>query len=98
MEVHGTPRHDMDRYIRECTCLFHSRRSKNHLFLSFCIQFCRKVVSIALQVVLASTIERKIAFASDACFRLPNTIKSHDLHASDIRGAMGKIASYHEKY
>ncbi len=35
--------------------------------------------------------------ASDACSRPPTTIKSHNLHASDIRGAMGEIASYHKK-
>ncbi len=27
----------------------------------------------------------------------PITIKSHDLHADDIRGVVGEIASYHEK-
>jgi hypothetical protein len=35
--------------------------------------------------------------ASDACSRPPIVIKFHDLHASDIRGAMGEIASYHER-
>jgi hypothetical protein len=33
----------------------------------------------------------------DACFRPPIIIKSHDLHASDIRRAMGEITSYHKK-
>jgi hypothetical protein len=39
MEVHGAPRCDMDRFIRECAYLFHDRWSKGHLSLSFCIQF-----------------------------------------------------------
>jgi hypothetical protein len=46
-------------------------------------------------------IERKIALARMlvmlVCFRLPITIKSHDLHASDIRGAVGEIASSHKR-
>jgi hypothetical protein len=25
MEVHHTPEHDMDHFIRECACLFHNR-------------------------------------------------------------------------
>jgi hypothetical protein len=35
--------------------------------------------------------------ASDVCSRPPIIIKSHDLHARDIRGAMGEITSYHER-
>jgi len=35
--------------------------------------------------------------ASDVCSRLPTSIKSHDLHASDIRGVMGEIVSYDKK-
>jgi hypothetical protein len=35
--------------------------------------------------------------ASDVCSRPPITIKSRDLHASDIRRTMGKITSYHER-
>ncbi len=54
-------------------------------------------VSIALQHALAFAIERKITLAGDAYSRPPITIRSHDLHASDIRGAMGEIASYHER-
>jgi hypothetical protein len=41
MEVHNAPEHDMDHFIRECACLFHKKRLKGYLFLSFCIQFCR---------------------------------------------------------
>ncbi len=33
--------------------------------------------------------------AGDVCSRPPITMESHDLHASDIRRAMGEIASYH---
>jgi len=39
MEVHGAPKHDMDRFIREFVHLFHDRRSKGHLSFTFCIQF-----------------------------------------------------------
>jgi hypothetical protein len=59
MEVHGTPRRDMDCLIKECTCLFHDKRSRGHLFLTFCIQFFKQRVSIALQCVLASIIKKK---------------------------------------
>jgi hypothetical protein len=41
MEVHGAPGCDMDCFIRECALLFHDRRSRDHLSLSFCIQFFR---------------------------------------------------------
>ncbi len=38
MEVHDTPKHDMDHFIRECVRLFHDRQSRGgHLFLFFCI-------------------------------------------------------------
>ncbi len=33
----------------------------------------------------------------DACSRPPTTIKFHNLHAGDIKGAVVEIASYHEK-
>jgi hypothetical protein len=56
MEVHNTPRCDMDHFIRECAHLFHNRRSGGHLSLSFCIQFFKQHVSIALQRALASAI------------------------------------------
>jgi hypothetical protein len=32
---------------------------------------------------------------SDVCSKPSITIRSHDLHASDIREAMSEIASYH---
>jgi antirestriction protein len=31
MEVHNTPEHDMDCFIRECAHLFHNKQSKGHL-------------------------------------------------------------------
>jgi hypothetical protein len=34
---------------------------------------------------------------SDACSRPPIIIRSHDLHASDIRGVVGEIAPYDER-
>jgi len=35
--------------------------------------------------------------ASDVCSKPPITIRSHNLHASDIRKAMGEITSYHKR-
>ncbi len=97
MEVHGAPGHDMDHFIRECAHFFHDRRSGSHLSLSFCIQFFKQNVSIALQHVLASVINKKIVLACDFYSRPPIIIKSHDLHVDDIRGAMGEIASYYKR-
>jgi hypothetical protein len=31
----------------------------------------------------------------DVCSRPPIIIRFHDLHVSDIKGAVGEIASYH---
>jgi hypothetical protein len=97
MEVHNTPKHDMDCFIRECVRLFHDRQSGGFLSLFFCIQFLRHHVNIVLQCALVSAIEKKIALAGDVCSRPPTITISHDLHANDIRGAMGEIASYHKK-
>jgi len=65
--------------------------------LSFCIQFFKQHVSIALQHALAFIIEKKIALVDDAYSRLPMSIKYHDLLACNIRGAMVEIAPYHER-
>jgi hypothetical protein len=35
--------------------------------------------------------------ASDVCLRSPTPIRSHDLHARNIKRAMSEIVSYHEK-
>jgi hypothetical protein len=96
-EVHNATRHDMDHFFKECAHLFHDRRSRGYLSLSFCIQFFKQHVNIAFQHVLASVTKKKIALASDACSKPPIIIRSHDLHAGDIKGAMGKIASYHKE-
>jgi len=42
-------------------------------------------------------IKKKIRLARDACSRPPIIIRSRNLHASDIRRAMGEITSSHEK-
>jgi hypothetical protein len=97
MEVHDTLGHDMDRFIKECACFFHNRRSKGHLFLLFCIQFFKQHVSMAFHHALTSVIEKKIALASDVYFRPPTTIRSHNLHTSNIRRVVGEIAFYHKK-
>jgi len=97
MEVHDTPKHDMDNSIRECAHLFYDKQLGGYLSLSFCIQFFKQCVSIAFQCALASAIERKITLAGDACFKPPINVKSHDLHVGDIRRAVGEIASYHER-
>jgi len=65
--------------------------------LSFCVEFFKQCVSIALKCLLTSVIEKKITLASDTYSRPPITIRSHDLHASNIKGAMGEIASYHKR-
>jgi hypothetical protein len=71
----------------------------DHEIIYFC--FFHSIFKItcyfALQQVLASAIEKKIALAGDVCFRPPITIKSHDLHVGDIRRDVGEITSYHEK-
>jgi hypothetical protein len=97
MEVHGTLRCHMDCFIKECVRLFHIKWSRDHLSLSFCIQFFKQCVSIDLQCALSFAIDKKIALASDVCSRPPITIRSHNLHAGDIKGAMGEITSYHER-
>ncbi len=97
MEVHGAPRRDMDCFIRECARLFQDRCSRGHLSLSFCIQFFRQRVSITFQHALTSAIKRKIALTGDAYYRPATTIRSHDLHVDNIKGAVGEIASYHKK-
>jgi hypothetical protein len=86
MEVHDAPRHDMDYFIKECACLFHDRQLKGHLSLYFYIHFFRQRISIALQSVLTSTINRKIMLVGDVYSRPPITIRSHDLHVGDIKG------------
>lgn len=95
MEVHSAFGRDMDHFIRECVHLFHDKQFRDHLSLFFCIKFFKQCISIVLQHALTS--KRKIALTGDACSEPPNIIRSHDLHASDIREAMGEIASYHKK-
>ncbi len=58
MEVHDTPERDMDHFIMEYVLLFHDRRSRYHLSLSFYIQFFKQCVSITLQCVLAFAIKK----------------------------------------
>jgi len=95
MEVHNAFERDMDRFIREWAHLFHDRQLGGNLSLSFCIQFFKQHVGIAFQHALASTIEGKM-LVGDVCSRPPITIRSHDLHVGNIRGAMGEITSYHK--
>jgi hypothetical protein len=97
MIVHNTLEHDMDPFIRECAFFSHDRRLGGHLSLYFCIQFFKQHISIVVQHALNSGIERKIVLTFDAYSRPAITIRCHNLHASDIRGAMGEITSYHER-
>ncbi len=97
MGVHDALECDMNLFIRECAHLFYDRWLGCHLILSFCIQFFKHRINITFQCALAFHIERKIALAGDACFKPPITIRSHELHVDDNRGAMGEIASYHER-
>jgi hypothetical protein len=87
----------MDRFIRECAPLFHDWRLGGHLSLFFYIQFFKQHVNIVFQHVLIFVIERKITLVDDVCYRPPVTTKSHNLHASDIKGVVGEIASYHKR-
>jgi hypothetical protein len=48
MEVHDAFEHDIHCFIRECAHLFHDRQSRDHLSLSFCIQFFKQHVNIVL--------------------------------------------------
>ncbi len=96
MEVHDTLGHDMDRFIRECVHLSTINNRKVIYLCLFAFIFSSNVL-VSLQHVLAFVIERKIALGGDAYSRPPIIIKSHHLHVGDIRGAMGEIASYHER-
>jgi hypothetical protein len=89
MEVLNALAHDMDRFIREFAHLFHNRRSRRHLSMSFCIQFFKHCVSIAFQHALAFAIKKMIGLVSDACFRPPIMIRTHYLCACDIRRVVG---------
>jgi hypothetical protein len=98
MQVHDPLGHDMDRFIRECTHLFHDRWLGGHLSLSFCIQFLREHVNIVLQCVLAFAIKSKFALAGDACFKPHITIKFHDLHVGNIREVVSDIVSWISRF
>ncbi len=52
-------------------------------------------MNIVVQCALTSTIKRKITLVGDVCIRPSITIRSHDLHAGDIKRVVDKIASYH---
>jgi hypothetical protein len=93
MEVHNAPRC----FIRECVCLFHNRQSKGHLSLYFSIQFFKQCINIIFQCALVFAIKKLIALVGDVYSMPPITIKSHNLHASDIKKAVGEIASYHKR-
>jgi len=97
MEVHGTLGRHMYHFIKDCARLFHDRQSRGHLSLFFCIQFSRQCVSIVLQRALNFAIDKKNVLLGDVYFKPPITIKSHDLHASNIKGVVSEIASYHER-
>jgi hypothetical protein len=97
MELHGAHGCDMDHFFKVCARLFHDRRSRGHLSLFFWIQIFIQHVSFAFQRVLTFVLQKKIMSASDACSKPPIIIRSHDLCAGDIKGAMGEIGSYQER-
>jgi hypothetical protein len=79
-------------------CLsFYNRRSGGYLSLSFYIQIFKQRVSIIFQCALGFVIKKKIVLVRHVCSRLPIIIRSHNLHARDIRRTMSEIVSYHEK-
>jgi hypothetical protein len=64
---------------------------------SFAFNFSNSMLTLFFQHVLTSVIKKKIALLGDACSKPPITIRSHNLHGGDIRGAMGEIAPYHKR-
>ncbi len=64
---------------------------------SFFTHFFKLHVNIVFQRALTSILERKIVLARDACSKPPIIIRFHNLHASNIRGVVHEIASYHER-
>ncbi len=62
----------------------------------FLFNFFKQRVNISLYA-LTFAIKRKIELMSDVCSKPPIIIRSHDLHASDIKRAVGEITSYDEK-
>jgi hypothetical protein len=48
MDVHSAFGRDMDCFVREHAHLFHNRRSRGHLSLSFCIYFFKQHVTTDL--------------------------------------------------
>ncbi len=97
MEVHNAFKQDKDCFIKECAHLFHNRWPEGHLSLSSCIQFFRQHVNIIFQHALTSAIKRKITLVGDVCSRHPITIRSHDLHACDIKKVVDEIIFYQER-
>jgi hypothetical protein len=97
MEVHGTPEHDMDCFIKECAHLLHDRWLGGHLSLFFCIQFFKHHVNIAFKCALTFVVERKIALVGNVCSRPLINIRFHGLHVGNIKRALDEIASYHER-
>jgi len=72
---------------------FHDRQLKSHLSLSFCIYFFKLRVNIVFQCVLALVIKRKITLTNNVCSRPPINIRSHNLHAGNMKEVMGEITS-----
>jgi hypothetical protein len=91
MKVYNTFEHDINHFIKECVHLFHNKQLEGNLSLCFCIQIFRKSVNIAFQLALTSPIKMKIVLVGEVCSKPPITIRSHDLHVGDIRGATGEI-------
>jgi hypothetical protein len=51
MGVFNAPRHDMDHFIRKHVFIFHNTQLKDHLSLSFYIQFFKQHVNIAFSMI-----------------------------------------------
>jgi hypothetical protein len=51
MKVHGTPKRDMDCFIRKYAHLFHNKQLKGHLSLSFYINFSSNVLVLLFNVL-----------------------------------------------
>jgi hypothetical protein len=98
MEVHDALECDMDHFIMESGAyFFHDRQLECHFSLYVYIKKFRQRVSITFQCALVFSLKRKITLASAVFPRPRITIRSHDLHANNIRGVVGEITSYHER-
>jgi hypothetical protein len=95
--MHTALGHDMNRFIKKCVRIFSMIDNREIIYpYLFALNFLGGVI-IVLQHALTFAMEKKIVLVGNACSRPPITIKPHNLHADDIKGVVGEIASYHKR-